>query len=97
MAQFFKVVLTPTIGATPLTLQGMGATAEQAAGANEIVVTFDNPVRYLSTGDAPTTSMGHYIPANETQAGEGVEVRDLQFVRDGSTSANGTVEIRGQT
>lgn len=76
-------------------LTDFGFTAAQAQNARMLVITSDQPIRYLTSG-TPTSSFGHYIAANETIEFRGPLSEDFKFIAV-STTANLTVTIETYT
>lgn len=72
-------------------LTDFGFTAAQAQNTRLLIITSDQPIRYL-TSSTPTSSLGHYIAANDTVEFRGPLSEDFKFIAV-STTANLVVTI----
>lgn len=93
MARVHNIIpQTRVVSSTALDLTDWTFTQAQIDGADCIILTTDEPIRYLSTG-TPTATFGHIVGANETVMFRGAGLGTLQFVKEGATDANVTIEL----
>ena len=86
-----NIPATLLVADTAVGLSSWGFTAAQIAGAQSLVITADQPIRYLTSG-TPTTTFGHIIPADESFELKG-DIASVLIIRETATSANVTLEL----
>jgi len=86
-----NIPATLLVADTAVGLSSWGYTAAQIAGAQSLVITADEPIRYLTSG-TPTATYGHIIQANETSILKD-DVAAVQIIRESASSANVTLEL----
>jgi hypothetical protein len=81
-----------TVSLTAVSLQTIGFSAAQVAGAQSLAVTGDTVIRYL--GDqTPTATFGHIIAAGETVEFIGGDFADMEFIRGSGTDSVATFTL----
>ena len=82
-----------TVSSTAVSLQTIGFSAAQVAGAESLTVSGDTVIRYL-TDQTPTATFGHIIPAGETVEFVGGDFADVEFIRGSGVDSVATFTLQ---